>query len=98
MSNSAYNCLTSSFALLLQYPATHIGQNIFLSTFLSQIRNFFSSFAVKHLAYEPHSTTDLIIVLYILIIVVLDTAFDLNRGNFISYATENTALSHRIRF
>ena len=38
MSNSPYNYLTSSFVLLLQYPATHIGPNIFLSTFLSQIR------------------------------------------------------------
>ena len=58
MSNSPYNCLTSSFILLLQYPATHIGPNIFLSTFLSQIRKFFSSFAVKHHASEPYSTTD----------------------------------------
>ena len=40
MSNSPYNCLTSSFVLLLQYPAIHIGSNIFLSTFLSQIRKF----------------------------------------------------------
>ena len=32
MSNSPYNCLTSSFVLLLQFPATHIGPNIFLST------------------------------------------------------------------
>ena len=61
MSSSPYNCLTSSFVLLLQYPATHIGPNIFLSTFLSQIRKLFSSFAVKHHAYEPYSTTGLIL-------------------------------------
>ena len=81
MSNSPYNCLTSSFVLLLQYPATHIGPDIFLSTFLSQIHKFFSSFTIKHHASEPYSTTGLIIVLYILIFVVLDMAFDLNRGN-----------------
>ena len=80
MSNSPYNCLTS-FVLLLQYPATHIGPDIFLSTFLSQIRKIVSSFAVRHHASEPYSTTGLIIVLYILIFVVLDTAFDFNRGN-----------------
>ena len=56
MSNSPYNCLTS-FVLLLQYPAIHIGPNIFLSTFLSQIRKFFSTSAVKHHASESYSTT-----------------------------------------
>jgi len=59
MFNSPYNCLTSSFVLLLQYPATHNGPNIFLSTFLSQIRKFFSSSAVKHHASEPYRTTGL---------------------------------------
>jgi len=83
MSNSPYKCHTSSFVLLLQYPATHIGPNIFLSTFLSQTRKFFSSFAVKHRASEPHSTTGLVIVLYIPIFVVLDTAFDLNRESYL---------------
>jgi hypothetical protein len=38
MSISPYNCFTSSFVLLHQFPATHIGPNIFLRTFLSQIR------------------------------------------------------------
>ena len=51
-SNSPY--LHSPFVLLLQYPATRIGPNIFLSTFLSQIRKFFSSFAAKHRASEPY--------------------------------------------
>ena len=81
MSNSPYNYLTSSFVLLLQYPATHIGPNIFLSTFLSQIHKFFWPFAVKHHASEQYSTTGLIIVLCFLIFVVLDMAFDLNRDN-----------------
>ena len=44
------------------------------------MRKFFSSFAVKHHASEPYSTTGLIIVLYILLFVVPDTTFDLNRG------------------
>ena len=40
MSNSPYNCLTSSFVLLLQYPATHIGPNIFLSNSFPKYANF----------------------------------------------------------
>ena len=64
MSSSPYNCLTSSLVLLLQYPATHIGPNIFLSIFLYQTRKFFSPFAVKHHTSEPHSTTGLIMNLF----------------------------------
>ena len=81
MSNPSYNRLTSSFVLLLQYPATHIGPNTFLSTFLSQIHKIFSSFAVKHHVSEPHSTTGLIVVLCILVFVFLDTAFDVVHGH-----------------
>ena len=40
MSNSPYNCLTSSFVLLLQYPATHIGPNIFSAPFFPKYANF----------------------------------------------------------
>jgi len=58
MSNSPYNCLTSSFVLFLQYPATHIGTNIYLSTFLSQIRKFSHSMLLSHtapLVFNPSS-------------------------------------------
>jgi hypothetical protein len=56
----------------------HISDQIFFSA-----PSFpkYANFAVKRHASEPHSTAGLIVVLYVLIFVVLDTAFDLNRGN-----------------
>ena len=56
MYNSPYNCLTSSFVLLLQYPATHIGKNIFLSIFLSQITQILGS-DPAFLVPPAHTTT-----------------------------------------
>ena len=72
--DSPYNCLTSSFVLLLQYPATHIGPNIFYEmcqggdaitgAFISSSGSI-TRFSVQNLQFLQHVQTRIVLLVWI---------------------------------